>query len=65
MVRFDAAINILHTLRQTDPDDDCTGMVGELLNGENVQTVSEALRAEGYQVSDSRDEHGVRWIWVA
>ena len=57
------ALQILPTLRPTEPDDDCLGMVGEL-GGRALPATVTALHAAGYDVSDSEDEDGRRFVWV-
>ena len=57
------AQTILPTLRPCNPDDG-PGYVGNVPAGGNVTEIIANLVAAGYEVSESRDDDGVRWVWV-
>ncbi len=59
-----AAMSILPSLVPCEPNDG-PGYVGRVQDGASVQDLTQRLTAAGYEVSDSRDEDGVRWVWVA
>lgn len=63
-IDYTPALAILPTLRQTDPDDDCLGFVGELADAALLAPTRNALTDAGYEVSDSRDDEGRVWLWV-
>lgn len=58
------ARQILPTLTPCDPNDG-SGYVGRVPEGSDVRDITTRLQAAGYEVSDSRDEDGVSWVWVA
>lgn len=60
---YAAACRILPSLRPTEPDDGCTGLVGEVAEADRAGVVA-ALTEAGYEVSDSTDDDGQRWVWV-
>lgn len=64
-IDYTTAIAILPTLRETAPDDDCLGMVGILADLAALPSTLAALREAGYETSDSRDDDGVTYVWVA
>lgn len=61
---YKAAMTILTTLAPCDANDG-PGMVGRLQEGQDLAQTKIHLRNLGYEVSDSKDEEGGIWVWVA
>jgi len=61
---YSAARAILDTLRPTEPDDDCDGLVGAFPADRDLPETVLTLRQAGYEVSDSKDADGKVWVWV-